>query len=237
MRTLTLLLTLLPLAVLSASMVVEYPSSGEGNTNSIAPFSYLSPVRYQQVYEGRGFQQGPWRLDTIALRLDGPAGYGSSGTYTNVQIAVSTTAASESSLSPVFAQNVGVDATIIFSGTLTWGAPHAGGSGPQAWNLVLNATAPFIYDPSRGNLLFDYQGDLSMGGLGPLDAWRLVGDGTASVFAAPNAATGTVDTIGLTTLLAFTLVPEPGTYFLVLLGAGMLSLVCVRARKRKGVCR
>lgn len=232
---------LLPVSAWSAFLSVDYPSSGEGNTNSIAPFSYTSPVRYQQVYEtGRFVPQGMWRLDRIYLRLDGPQGYSSSGTYTNVQIRISTTPASESSLSPVFASNVGADATVIFSGTLNWMAMHTTPpfpGQPQNWDLVLNATAPFIYDPARGNLLLDYQGDLAIDGLGPLDAWRLTGDGTASVFAVPNSAMGTVDTIGLTTRFEFTLVPEPSTYLLLFIGGGVLWLIHSQSRKRKAACR
>ena len=236
----TLSLMLVPPSVWSAGIGVAYPSSGEGNTNSIAPFSYTSPVRYQQVYEmGRFVPQGMWRLDAIAFRLDTPAGYPSSGTYTNVTIRLSTTSVSESSLSPVFANNVGSDATAIFSGTLAWGSPHTSGE-PQPWGLVLTPTAPFIYDPSRGNLLLDYQGDLAetlTTQFGPLDAWRLVGDGTASVFAAPNAASGTVDTIGLTTHFAFTLIPEPSTYLLLIAGMSVLWLIRSRSRNGRGSCR
>lgn len=225
---------LLPTSVLSTVIGVAYPSSGEGNTNSIAPFSYTPNVRYQQVYEAFRFQPGTLRLDSIALRLDTPQGRPSSGTYTNVQIRMSTTSASESSLSPVFANNVGSDATVIFSGTLTWSSPHTSGE-PQPWELVLTPTSPFIYDRARGNLLLDYQGDLSVNGLGPLDAWRVVGDGTASVFAVPDAAMGTVDTIGLTTLLSFTLIPEPSTYLLLFVGGGILWLIHNQSRERKDV--
>lgn len=232
-------LMFLPVSALSAFLSVDYPSSGEGNTNSIAPFSYTSPVRYQQVYQAARFvPQGMWRLDRIYFRLDTPAGYSSGGTYSNVHIRISTTSSSESSLSPVFANNIGSDSTVIFSGTLTLMSGHTQPE-PQPWNLVLNATAPFIYDPSRGNLLLDYQGDLAIDGLGPLDAWRLVGDGTASVFAVPNAAMGTVDTIGLTTRFEFTLVPEPSAYLLLLLGGvggGTFVLIRGQSRKRKDAC-
>ncbi|HMJ64745.1 MAG TPA: PEP-CTERM sorting domain-containing protein [Candidatus Binatia bacterium] len=227
----------------AATVGVEYPTSGEGNTNSIVPFSYIIDARYQQVYDAARFaipfQGNLGRLEYIAFRLDSPAGYSSLGTYTNVQISLSTTPASEGSLSPVFVQNVGLDATVIFSGTLTWGASHAPGPGPQNWDLILTPTAPFLYDPSRGNLLLDYRGTLSTtgpNGFGPLDAYRLAGDGTASVFAAPNSGMGTVDTTGLTTFFGFTLVPEPDTIVLFGIGAAVLWVIRGPMRKRKNAC-
>ena len=56
-------------------------------------------------------------------------------------------------------------------------------------------------------------------------------DGTASVFAVPTSAVGSVSTVGLVTLFEFTLVPEPRAYVLLLFGAGALWLGRVRTRK------
>lgn len=244
MKTFATLLFVSPAPLLFAVTGVDYPSSGEGNTNSVAPFSYTIGVRYQQVYESRRFsalQPGGEYLSHIFFRFDGPpAGHASSGTYTNVQISVSTTSNSESSLNPVFAQNVGSDAAVIFAGTLSWGGPYSPGAEPQPWELVLRVDTPFVYNPAQGNLLFDFQGALSMtgpSGFGPLDAWRLIGDGTASLFAAPNSSMGMVDTIGLTTRFQFTPVPEPAAFLLLFVGGGGLWLVGTGARKRKDAYR
>jgi hypothetical protein len=99
-------------------------------------------------------------------------------------------------------------------------------------------------DPSGGNLLFDYRGTLAQAGTPPfdgffsrLDAFDLSGDGTARVYGMSTDSSGTMDTVGLTTRFEFTLIPEPATFFLLLVGAGPLWLVRAHVRKQKAVCR
>lgn len=222
-------------------VAVEYPTGGEGNTSTTQPFSFTAPVRYQQVYEANRFNalpSGGGTLQSINFRLDTPLGRNSSGAYDSARITVSTTSASEGSLSPVFMQNMGVDARVVFAGSMTLVALYSRGSEPQSFDLRINLTTPFLYDPARGNLLFEYNGQLltpGPNGFGPLDAFDLQGDGMASVFAVDGgAASGEMTTRGLTTLFIFDAVPEPSAFALLAIPA-VLAAVVYRRRTRS--CR
>lgn len=214
------------------AFAVVIPSGGEGNTSSIEPFSYTTPIRYQQVYGGSrfigagGVPPEGGMLRAITFRLDTPSGRTSSGTYDNVQITVSTTSVGEGSLNPVFMQNVGADARLVFSGSMTLFSLYSRGSEPQAFDVRIALSTPFFYDPTKGNLLFDYSGRLSIpgpNGFGPLDAFDLNGDAMASVFAVDgSAASGEMTTRGLTTLFEFDLIPEPSAVALVAVSAAFV---------------
>ena len=110
----------------------------EGNSYTFVPFTLqregLPSVRYQQVYSGSDFlacaPEGGY-INRILFRPDGNRDIGQgngSGLLRDVQINLSTTAKSADSLSPVFAQNVGTDDTVIHArGSLTWIATRTGG--------------------------------------------------------------------------------------------------------------
>ena len=226
------------------AFAIVVPSGGEGNTSSIEPFSYTTPIRYQQVYGGSrfigagGVPPEGGMLRAITFRLDSPGGRTSSGTYDDVRITVSTTLAGEGSLSPVFMENVGADAQMVFSGSMTLFSLYARGREPQAFDVRIALSTPFFYDPTKGNLLFDYSGRLSIpgpNGFGPLDAFDLNGDTMASVFSVDGAApSGEMTTRGLTTLFEFDLIPEPSALALLAVSAVFVFVFC---RRRKCACR
>jgi hypothetical protein len=81
-------------------------------------------------------------------------------------------------------------------------------------------TTPFWYIPSQGNLLLDIAG---FGGQtvfpGGLDGHFASGDSISRVFALNgNSLIGTADTLGLVTRFDMTVVPEPSTWALALIG-------------------
>jgi hypothetical protein len=157
-----------------------------------------------------------------------------------VRIDLSTTAAAPDALSTTFASTVGLDNTIVFGGA--GGAPLALSSaftgpagGTKAFDIVINLTTPFHYNPALGNLLLDVR-NFGGGTTTTFDAQTTSGDPVSravTTFSGVNSATADLnDTIGLVTRFTTTAaVPEPST--LALTGLGMLGLAgWLRKRKK-----
>ncbi|MGA2870825.1 MAG: immunoglobulin domain-containing protein, partial [Verrucomicrobiota bacterium] len=70
----------------------------------------------------------------------------------------SSTTNSADHLSSTFANNIGTNVTTVFSGSLPLSSQYAGpAAGPKAFDMVVNFTTPFVYNPNLGNLLVDIQ--------------------------------------------------------------------------------
>src|SRR4029450_11694734 len=94
--------------------------------------------------------QFAWRPDTTP----GPSGPRS----LTLRIYASTTSHSIAGLSTTFAENLGADNTLVFSGTLIWATANLPGPGDtRQFDIVFPFTTPFLYDPAAGNLLLDLQ--------------------------------------------------------------------------------
>jgi hypothetical protein len=167
-------------------------------------------VRYQQVFSASQFSQGG-SITEIAFRPEAARGTAFSGTLSNVRIALSTTSRMPDGLDESFADNVGLDETVVYNGNLTLSsAGVAGPGGTRAFDIVITLNTSFAYDPSLGNLLLDFQRDGSS--LNPLgvsfNAHDQADDSISRAFgsrASPTAEFG-IDTVGL--VARFTLVPE-----------------------------
>ncbi len=73
-----------------------------------------------------------------------------------LQIHASTTNRSATGLSTTFAENLGTNNTLVFSGPLTWTTANLPGLGnTRQFDYVFPFTTPFLYDPAAGNLLLD----------------------------------------------------------------------------------
>ena len=139
-----------------------------------------------------------------------------------------------SSISSTFANNVGADDTIVRSGALTLSSadtPVAGGT--RAFDIVINLTTPFLYDPSLGNLLLDLR-NFSGGATTQLDASTTPTDSVARSFNDPaSSPTGATDSIGLVTQFTFqdagpVVTPLPGA-----LAGGIVLMGLVGAKRRR----
>ena len=114
------------------------------------------PLREQMVYGASQFPTNPivitqlrWRPDAI---VDGPLAV----TISNLQIRLSTATANPDHLSTVFAQNTGPDNTVVFNGVASVSTAFTTlSNGTTAFDLSLTLQTPFLYDPSKGNLLVD----------------------------------------------------------------------------------
>ena len=121
---------------------------GPPNSNNCYPFGCAYNGDYQNVYTHSAFS-GPITITDLEFfntQINSGATSMNSGTWT---ISLSSTTADHNTLSPVFANNLGADNKVVFSGNLA-----------QAWTfgdtLTIHLSTPFTYDPTTGlNLLMD----------------------------------------------------------------------------------
>ena len=256
MKTKSILITFLALSVLTASRAATITApngltSVEGNEANLLPFNIGADAqsvpsgteRYQQVYAAGQFfalQPGGEFITQIAFRPDANFGASAfSSTLPRIRIDLSTTLAAPDGLSTVFASNVGGNNTVVFGG-LT-GAPLALSSsftgpagGPKNFDIVINLTTAFFYNPAAGNLLLDvrnFGGGLTV----YFDAAYTPGDavsrvGTYNIGNVGSATADFLDTVGLVTRFT-TSAPAPEPASAALLGLGSLLLT---TRRRRG---
>ena len=187
-------------------------STAQGDTGNLFPLFSAKPMRYQQVFDAGQFARlnpGGGLINRIAFRGHGP-GVPFTGTVPQLQVNLSTTSKAPDGLSSTFAQNVGADDTQVFSGPFQTAVTFNGD--PANFEIVINFSTPFYYDPAKGNLLLDVR-NLQGGTEVPpndqeMDGSRASGDSVSRVYnyGDANAATagqsGNVDekdTFGLVT--------------------------------------
>jgi hypothetical protein len=207
----------------------------EGNSASSTPFNQTG-VRFQQVYDASQFSSVVGWIREIEFRVDaGGAGMDFlNATLSNIQISVSTTLRQPDSLSPVFADNVGLNNNIVYLGPLTMSGRNAHfPGGPNTFESGVRFTTPFFYDPAQGNLLLDVRNYFGAA-TSPFDAVNSPGDPVSSLFAlGADSTSGTLSTVGLVTLFVIDPVPEPSTWALVVSGLIVFALsVCTRQKAK-----
>jgi hypothetical protein len=135
-------------------------------------------------------------------------------------------------LTTTFATNIGADNTVVFSGSGSLVSPGCAGPATCPFDMVVTFTTPFRYHPSSGNLLLDFQitGITSSTGFLDAEQYSAPGQFLASM-AAPlgNPTSPGVALAGNIAQFGVTLVPEPATSALMLVGLG--TLVAMRRRR------
>ena len=221
-----LAITLLVAAFSAKGAQVVVPNPGlnwEGNSHDFFPFMIkavgLTSARYQQVYGASQFSaisSNGALITQIFFRLDCVRKFGVARA-TNVQINLSTTLKAPDNLSPVFAENIGADDTVVSGpGEVPLPGPFEFGC-PIPFDNGIVLSTPFFYSPSRGNLLLDVR-NFSAGSYFPppedpplkMDAANIPGDSVSRVYAESVTATNAtrVDTTGLVTRFEFQPIPQ-----------------------------
>jgi len=209
-------------AVLSSATLISAPAMatlvvGSGATGAngfpfgFASTSYGASTRYQQVYDDSNFS-GPLSITGVTFYSQSPPDSTlNSGIFT---VSLSTTSAAVDNLSPTFANNVGADNVLLFTGTLP--ALISGA-------FTLNFTSAFDYDPSLGNLLLDvgYDGKIGFTSAS-LEAYN--GDANGIFSRMHNFGTGFAG-YGLKTGFETgpAPVPEPATWAMMIGGFGLVG--------------
>ncbi|MDZ8258061.1 hypothetical protein [Nostoc sp. ChiQUE01b] len=144
----------------AAIIVPNEVEATEGNSNNSWPFIGNFRGRYQQVFGASEFASlsEPQLISQIAFRPDSDFGSSNafSSTVSSILINLSTTKSAPDNLSKTFADNVGVDNITVFSGALSLSSADEGPVfGPKKFDIVINLQNPFLYDPTKGNLLLD----------------------------------------------------------------------------------
>jgi hypothetical protein len=134
------------------------PNYAAYTTTSGASGTLINAQRSQQVYQSLQFPSDPVYITELRFRpAEAPYGSAFSTTISNIQINLSTTSHSPDGLSTTFADNVGSDDTIVYSGSLDISSAYTGkdGSGPRDNDIVIKLQTPFLYYRTNGNLLLD----------------------------------------------------------------------------------
>lgn len=143
-------------------------------------------------------------------------------------------------MSSTFANNVGMDQTLVFSGT-NLSLTGAGCSGPGScpFDIGVSFTTPFYYDPSAGNLLLEMVSTDTSGNDGSLDIEGYLAPGGPIALVendtSATATTGSFAYAGLVTEFTYTpataaTTPEPPSWILTATAAMIASLWISRRR-------
>jgi hypothetical protein len=133
-------------------------------------------------------------------------------------------------MSVTFADNIGPDNTLVYSGPVTFTSPGCAGPGVCPFDLNILFTVPFLYNPAQGRLLLDFHLTGFTTVMGTLDAvsFSSPGGSVASVNGQLDAAVGAFNFSGDIVQLGFTAVPEPASWVLLLTGALALAVIVPR---------
>jgi hypothetical protein len=142
-------------AVLSIAVIVpNYQANSQSPNTAEGIFTSIS--REQAVYNASEFPFYPIIITEVRWRPDSIAGGPVTTTISNIQINLSTTKNSADHLNSTFAQNIGTNETVVFSGAMHVTTSFATlGNGTKDFDIELPLETLFTFDPSEGNLLVD----------------------------------------------------------------------------------
>lgn len=174
---------------------------------------------------------GPILIDQLSFRAapgTGPAAF--SITLLNLYLSTSPKFPNTSGplMSTTFADNVGPDNTLVFSGPVKAASLGCAGPGVCPFDININFTTPFLYNPTQGRLLLDLLVTGFSAVDGALDEVSFPGPNggsVASVGGGLNDTTGGRSFDGDIVQLRYSAVPEPALGALVFIGIAALALM------------
>ncbi len=258
-RTLVLIVILTQMHAVWADVVVAPRANEavEGSISNFYPFAIdiddpadplfnanpLTSQRYQQAYDSAVFEgfSGPLAISRISFRPNLESGGAFSATLEDIRISLSTTPLAMGELTTTFADNLGGDEQVFVDGPLTLSSSFTGpAGGPKDFDIHINLSTPFLYDPSQGNLLMDVRNYAGVEGDPPLamvfdaewtdsDIYRLYTTYPTLDGVDEAEATFLPGAMGLVTQFTFTpmneapTVPAPGAILLGTFGASLVG--------------
>ena len=177
------------LPALGQKIKIVVPNDLENVEGNIDATSGSTPYRVQQLSPASEFAALPETYRTIighCTRPDRTITQPRTAVAGDILVRLSTT--SKSILDLAFENNLGDDLTTVFDGPLTLTTQATGPpEGPRGFDDCVEYQTPFVYDPSRGNLVVDF---ITRSGLSPDNNpdWDSSIDGVASLN--PDARTG-----------------------------------------------
>jgi hypothetical protein len=218
----------------SVIVVPNANTSVVGNSTDTTESGPAFDFRAQMLFGADQFASvgGPILIDQLSLR-DAPGTGPNDFSMTLLNLYLSTSPKFPNTSGPLmsttFADNVGPDNTLVFSGPVTVSSPGCAGPAVCPFDININFTTPFLYNPTLGSLLLD----LKVTGYSGVD-----GEGDAVSFSGPNGGsvanvfsdglnetTGGFDFGGDIFQLRYTAAPEPAAGALVFIGAAALALM------------
>ena len=176
--------------------------SNSGTSSSVVGVAATN--RFQELIGPQQFGTGTIIINQIALRAypgTGPVNL----TLANLTVNMSTSTLYPNTdngrplMSTTFATNIGADNTVVFSAPKNLTSPGCAGPSPCPFDMVITLSAPFVYNPTLGSLLIDFQSTGLNGTAGSLDDALFPyppGGGVAIVGGTIGTATGTLVTQG-----------------------------------------
>jgi Ig-like domain-containing protein/cohesin domain-containing protein len=136
-------------------VVPSYATNSQIANSADAQFAIMA--RAQTVIGAAEFPPYPIVISKLQWRPDSLTGGPVTNAFiANIQIDLSTSTRDADQLNSVFAQNIGTDDTVVFSGNLNLSTGFILlSNGTTAFDIDLPLQIPFTYDSSRGNLLID----------------------------------------------------------------------------------
>jgi len=203
------------LCSLAMAAVVTVPGSWANTAGTSQPLPLLTNAsfRYQQLVGQEQFGSGTALLITkIGFRaFPGSGPLNSTSTSMIVHMSTSplfpNTDNGRTIMSTTFANNVGPDNTLVYSGPGALNGPGCAGPSPCAFDQMLPLTTPFLYNPALGSLLIDFQFTGYTATAGSLDGALFPvppGGAVAQVTGPSNAATGTLAPVGWVLQITYT---------------------------------
>src|SRR6185437_7188360 len=141
------------------------------------------------------FRSSPTTITAISFRSV-VGGGGMNGTIGSLTLTLSTSPKFPNGvnlMSTTFADNVGSDKTVVFSGSnVPLKDSGCTAPGPCPFDITLDFQKPFTYTPSKGALLLDFA-ETAIGGTGAFDAamFSAPGGSVATLVGTSGSATGT----------------------------------------------
>ena len=218
-------------AVSAQADVIVGPAATEGSTDNAWPFNTFAQ-RYEQLYAASNFGVSPIVISGLQFRPDANFGSAFSATLSNIDVKLGIV--TPNALVSDFGANEAALMTTAHSGPLSISSAFTGPTGgPKDFDISINFTTTFYYDPSLGNLLLEVQ---NYGGGATTQFDAFFGDPNTRDYNIDGNAAGTsgvTDNINLVTKFvtsSATPVPEPTT--LTLFAVGLVGAKGLR-RSRK----